>query len=109
MGKEVTGGCARMKKKKSPGLNRDQVPTAQTRLSRGCSAKTLVARREAAVTTTAGTDPPALGERRGRSRAHLGSPQHLRWEGAGPCPQTPNWAGPPSCPAEPLGEVRGAG
>lgn len=37
-------------KEKSPGLKRNQVPTAQTRFSRGYSAKTLVAGREMAVT-----------------------------------------------------------
>lgn len=67
MGRDVYQKVCRDEKKKTPGLNRDQVSTAKTRFSRGCSTKTLAARRETAVTTatTAGTEPPALGEPRG--------------------------------------------
>lgn len=76
-----------MKREKSAGLNRAQVPTAQSQFSRGCSAKTPVARTEAAVTTTAGTDPLAPGERRGRSGAHLGLGSISAGKGQGPVPK----------------------
>lgn len=67
MAKAVYWRVCRDEKEKSPGLSRDQVSTAKARFSRGCSATTLVPRRESAVTTasTARTVPPALRERRG--------------------------------------------
>lgn len=94
-GKTNIGACT-AEKKSSLGLGR--VPAAHTLFSRGCSPKTsetLVAPQRSGcdnsnyyrggLAGSCGPESYELG-----ARAHLRPPQPLGWEGAGPCPQTPN-------------------